>query len=82
MKFQKVTKKFDKALDWKDWQDEGWPYDGDLDDPKYMKERSAFLISNAPPYAPYNGWWISSLNRVEPKRSRGNYTQRRKNGHN
>jgi|TARA_R100001530_G_scaffold67149_2_gene47926 hypothetical protein len=78
MKSQKVTKKYEGALDWKDWSVAGWPYDGDVDDPRYIEERALFFISNAPSHAPFNGWWIASPNRVERRRSRGNYTQRRK----
>tara|TARA_R110000737_G_C14446547_1_gene462409 strand:- start:636 stop:809 length:174 start_codon:yes stop_codon:yes gene_type:complete len=36
--------------DWKQWR-KGWPYDGDVDDPIYLKERSE-LFNEAG-----NGWW-------------------------
>ena len=35
----------------------GWQYDGDIDDPVYLKERSEFFYNKENERAPYNGWW-------------------------
>lgn len=56
--------------DWKNWSVVGWPYDGDVDDPRYIEERASFFISNAPSHAPFNGWWIALPNKVESREGR------------
>ena len=43
------------AYDWKKYPKRSWP-DKDIEDPKYIKERSEFFIANAPEEAPFNGW--------------------------
>jgi hypothetical protein len=45
-----------RADDWKIWK-KGWQYDGDINDPVYLKERDAFLYNKEDKRAPYNGWW-------------------------
>ena len=58
-------KNYDKALDWKDWQNSGFPYRG-VSDPQYIKERKAFLHTPDNKDAPYNGWWwFKGLRRSE-----------------
>ena len=45
-----------------DWQvnifKRGWPYKGDIDDPKYLKERSELFIEGG------NGWWWFVPNKI------------------
>ena len=45
-----------------DWQvnilKRGWPYKGDIDDPKYLKERSELFVEGG------NGWWWFVPNKI------------------
>ena len=41
-----------KDYDWRsNIKSRGWPYKGDIDDPKYLKERSELFAKSG------NGWW-------------------------
>ena len=42
--------------DWKTWK-KGWQYDGDIEDPKYLKDRDELFYRNEDERAPYHGWW-------------------------
>jgi hypothetical protein len=57
-----------RADDWKVWK-KGWQYDGDVDDPVYLKERAEFFHNKEDKQAPYNGWWwFRSLDTWKDKR--------------
>ena len=45
-----------RSDDWKAWK-KGWRYEGDVDDPVYLKERAEFFHDKENKRAPYNGWW-------------------------
>ena len=38
--------------DWKTFATREWPYKGDLNDPKYIKDRNKLFEENG------NGWWV------------------------
>ena len=41
-----------RKYDWKTSYNKGWPYKGDVNNPKYIKDRSKLFEENG------NGWWI------------------------
>ena len=47
---KKVRNNVSRNLDWQDWK-KGWQYNGDIDDPQYLKDRDKLFKENG------NGWW-------------------------
>ena len=41
-----------RNYDWKTFAKREWPYKGDLNDPRYIKDRNELFEENG------NGWWI------------------------
>lgn len=46
--------------DWRNWQ-QGWKYNGDVDDKEYLKDRRELFAING------NGWWHYEGTLIQPK---------------
>jgi len=53
-----------RVLDWKNYPEKKWIYEGDIEDPNYLKDRSELFSSSGDDLAPFNGWWCFVPNKI------------------
>ena len=57
-KYKKITH------DWKKFPKKRWPYKGDIENSKYLKDRAELFRSSGNDLAPFNGLWIFVPNKI------------------